>query len=837
MSSPKRESANNALNKGSTAECLTATAAKDEKVQPKLPRMFTHQVLIGFLNDIFSMCTFTRRPSISVKLVDLIESGPFTDREYMLVLRFEKKGVAYELLSHDFAAAIKGYNTAKADELLHKAETLSVGVASALVSSLSKPTVFHQIPTSILKNFVPKGLNRGGLWAYMSLPSFLGGGVRDDKVVRERMARIINSANEGIRPITGATIVSLLRILYYMKAETFLRPVCVALCQEYIECCNDIISSPPVLHFGTSAGVFTNEFLLQHVSTHLNNVNVLGMLSNEDLVLLIASFKGSSTLNLTYVRKILMLLTEEAEFLSAECALSLICVLVKLGYSFDTKTALTRLILFRLASAIEELPKRSLILLSGLGLVRSDLPHYNIVLDNVLLKFHLIDPNDLILIGASYAYAKHLFAHDDALRLTEPRSNHIFHCLEFYVNKALWTTLLENERLIPFMFDGDSLTKNIEQKNDSKLTNSWTTRSATERSSRRGFGSNSTAPSATKEDLKFERLSSMAPSSNSSKLYYLNLVEDSCLRFAELDFNALCLILFSLLVSNIDVSPIHEATLVAQGFMLRKGLNPVQIKEVPSSESGRQHKLCYEILQYAQHPNNAESPLMFDNIRAYYPPVEVIPAVPVAPTVVSPIAIAATPSNGSDTPILSAPDLKHSAGISEKAASPISSPKSQSTSPGPTPIPEIKVDDQVFHAISSLTSALKGKTGNTTLTPEDVLRMYVSVLFSHGDSTTSKADDSELDTPREAGTSHIAGGNTKDNELSHNSQKDVKAAHGPTHAVDSTKGSKRQPVLSDNECKYKLFFSIRPVCYYRAKLVKRRAAVRYTYVKVNTRFR
>ncbi|GFE55579.1 AHNAK2 isoform, putative [Babesia ovis] len=849
MASTPRDSTSTAV---SAAKSAPVSGSKDDKAQTKLPRMFTHQVLIGFLNDIFSSCTFTKCPSITAKVVDLVEGTPSSNREYILVLRFEKKGVLYELVSHDFAAAIKGTpldinyqyimwfvndrvisdeNMNKVKEVALKTHKLSTGMALALLANLSEPTPFHQVPTAILKTFVPKTLNRGGLWAYMSLPCFLGSAASDQNVVHERQTRTLRSANDGIPPITSDVILSLLRALHFMKADKFLRPVCDALCQEYLACHSNIQTLPHVIHFGSAAGVFTNEFLAQHVNANLNNVNVLSNMPKEDLVLLLGSFSDTSALNLVSVRKILMILADEIEMLSAECTLSLAWVLVKLGYKFGSNIAFTRHLLSWIGSIIEELPRHAINLLYVLGLVCCDLSHFNQILDSMLLKFHLIDQKRLILIGASYAYAKHLLSNSDALRLSAPRSGHIFHCLEFHANNTLWTTMAEHERLIPFIFDIATLPADVSKSGDSENT-SWPIRSTPKRTPRKLL-SNQSGPSSSQEEFISNKSTGISVSSNSFKLYYLNLLEDCCLRFEELDFDSLCLLLFSLLVSHIDVSPLHEAMLVAQGLMLRKGHNPVQIQETPSSDLRRQHELCYAILQYSQHPTDNNAPLEFGSIRSHYSSPEPDPETVEETKPISPPAPSISPVKDV-VPVTSTEKEVPNTVVDPTVSAPIQDTLASSAG---TSAPSIQLDDNILVALASLTAALKDKIETTDLTPEDVLRKYLSVLFPAAPSISLESTKVKDEQPSDTASSHWTDTNVKVDEAKSppSPRRGRNTWRGAIYPVNDTKKLTVHPTTTDIDSNLQLMYTVRPVVYHRITLVKRRASIYYTYVKVHTR--
>ncbi|ORM41371.1 uncharacterized protein BXIN_0741 [Babesia sp. Xinjiang] len=839
MAKSARDSVSTAVSTANADGIASNIERTDTRASQKLPRFFTQQVLIGFLNDIFSSCTFTKKPEVPGEVLDLGKGTPSSDRQYMLVLRFEKQGILYEILSHDFASAIKGKGASKAEEASLRAETLSSSLVLALLSNIQDIDVYNRIPTSILKTYISKPLYRGGLWAYMSLPCLLSRASAEDATATERRGRMQLAAENGLHPISGVTILALLRALHYMKADHFLLPVCVALCKEYMATRNDASELAHVIHYGSMSGALSQEFITQYVNGHFNNVSVLGTMSGEDLVLLLGSFEDGSSLSMLSLRKALLVLADEVEMLSAECTLCLLWVLVKLRYDFEANSQFTRQLLYRLALVIDDLPLSSLVLVCTLAFVRCDFPHFNQVLDSVLLKFHLIEQTTLILIGAAYAFSRHLLSHSDAVGLGEPRSGHVHDCLEYYVKEHLWQVLVEYDGLSSFLCDSLALSlKNSEpiKSVDSTFPRS---RAPTQRSSHKSITPTQSGSSFSQDIKNSQSFSGLTASANSSKLYYLNLVEDCCLRYDDLDFDSLCLLLFSLLVSHIDVSPLYNAMLVSQGLMLRKAHNPVQIQETRDSDVSRQYEMCYAILHHAQHPEEIESPLQFGSIRSHCSSVgedtEEVEA-----TAISPSATAAPPVvlEGPEVDSV-APALSELITSSEDADSHSTPERADSVPPAAVPPSGIQMDQDVLLALAALTAALKVKDRPVTMTAKDVLRICKTVLESGKICRQTQAFGSEND-PEEI-LAQSAQKETKEvsNERSapRSVWRDKRVWRTGAYPVNEVKKSTSHSSSSDIDGPYQVMYMIRPVCRHRATLVKHRVSIRYTYVKVHRRRR
>ncbi|CDR96077.1 hypothetical protein, conserved [Babesia bigemina] len=832
---------------GNTATTASATAASDAsggakgKAQPKLPRTYTHQVLVGFLNDVFSSCTFTTCPNIPGNLVDLVKESPAPEGRHMLVLRLEKKGLMYEVVRHNFDSALKGFialiqytgGAPPTGKVNTKAEVLASGLALAFRKHMTCPTTLNQVSTSILKSFVDKPLNRGGLWAYMSLPCFLGSESADPTTLKERRERILSYAEEGMPPISDITIVSLLRVLFYLKAEQFLRPLCAVLCQEYLKNYSDASDLIHVFYFGSSSGVLSGDYVARHVNSGFNTVNVLSSLASSELVLLLSCFKNASALDMLPLRKVLMILTEAVETLSATCALCLLCVLVKLEFNFESSSHFSRLLLTVLARSFDNVPLDAVQLVCGLGFVGLDYPHFNQVLDHVLVKFHLIEHRNLILTGASYAFAHRLMSDGELLKLDAPRSEHISHCLEFYVKNVLAKTMSDNYHLVGYYCDvlDEMSTFSSSAKGADGATN---TKASAQRSSKIASGSPSSSAFAANPSMGARSYGEISASVHSSKLYYLNLFEDCCLRYEELDFESLCLFLFSLLTFNMDISPLHEAMLVAQDLMLRKGYNPVQIQVVPASEMDRQHEMCYAILQYSQNPSDSDAPLKFGDVQSHCAPL------PVAEVAAPEPAASPPPEAELETTAAPAPPAEPAAETPAAPSTPLPVEESVSSSEAtPTPVtPErkptdIKPGDALSKALPSLGIALDGSTDPSKLTVEGLLGTLMSIVSP---TAVPKAPASKKASKKSKGVARGKAPPKAAEPVKKAVQERSGKRKGAKKAPEPVKEEQRlpQPELSATS---KLLYAIRREYRYRARLVKHRVSISYSFEKVQGRAR
>ncbi|GIX64940.1 1-phosphatidylinositol 4,5-bisphosphate phosphodiesterase beta-2-like protein, putative [Babesia caballi] len=837
-----RASVSTASSAGSVKPTTSQTAqspAKDaKKPAAKLPRMFTHQVLTGFLNDVFSSCTFVTRPPVDANVVNLAQGSPASPRRYMLVLRLGKKGLVYEIISHNFDPPSKGSKSAKPDKNL-KAEQLAVGTANALRENFTQPTSLSQVPTAILKGHVDKSLNRGGLWAYMSLPSFIGGGATDETAVRERRERILVSAENGIPPISGDAIVSLLYVLHSLKAASFVRDVCVALCQEYLEHHTDLRSFVQVLYLGSAAGALSEALVTQQVNTRLNNIQVLEALNSEDLVLLLGCFSDRAALNLAALRKVLLILVEEVEVLGPNCVLCLASVLVKLDYRFHANSHFTNQLVYQLATSFDKIPMDAIILVCALGFVRCDFPHFDSILDSILLKFHLLDHQLLVLIGAAYAFSRRLMSDVDALHLEAPRSAHVYHCLEFYITTLLKNALVESEGMVGTLCysSGSSVDVSPSAGGGSRARN--TLRQGTRTPSAAAPAVAPAQPAAS----SMQPFGDFPTPSNSSKLFYLNLVEDCCIRYEELSFDSLSLLCFSLLTFHIDISPLHEAMMVAQGLLLRKSRNPVKLKETTTAEMEHQYDMCYAILQYAQAPTDGEAPLELGGLRSQCAPVAPEPSddtveppsasEPVSET--APVDEAATPAvppAPAATPPAS-PESSPTPPLTEVAAP---APKAQ---PAPPSAPA--QNDFAPRVLESVTAALSGMTAEGNLTAENLLRVLQPILAAKaGVSAEAKAKTSAPPaSPAKSPTltARVPRAADVPSPLLKTRSKGSSATTSPLTKPRPAPARAPVPASHNATTSYQVMYAIRQLRYHRATLVKHRVYIKHSYVKAGKSMR
>ncbi|GBE59941.1 1-phosphatidylinositol 4,5-bisphosphate phosphodiesterase beta-2-like protein, putative [Babesia ovata] len=836
------------INRGSTSSAGTAntetTAGVPDaseasnsakgKSQPKLPRTYTHQVLVGFLNDVFSSCTFITRPSITGNLVDLLKDSPATDGRHMLVMRLEKKGLVYEVVRHDFDSELE--EDASPDDTLNtKAEVLVNGLALAFRKNMSGPTLLNQVPTSILKSFVDKPLNRGGLWAYMSLPCFLGSESADPATLKERRERILSNAAEGMPPISDITIVSLLRVLFYLKAAQFLRPLCAVLCQEYLKNYSDASDLIHVFYFGYSCGVLSGEYLSRHVNSGFNAVNVLSSLASSELVLLLSCFSDPAALEMLPLKKVMMILTEAVETLSATCALCLICVLVKLEYNFEANSHFSRSLLARLAMSFDNVPLHAVPLVSALGFVGLDFPHFNQVLDNVLVKFHLIEHKNLVLTGASYAFAHRLMTDGELLKLDAPRSNHVSHCLEFYVKNVLAKTLSDNYHLVGYYSDVLEELSTFPNTPKGVDVASLNSRASPRQLSKPGPPTISSPGFLGHTTTNSGSYSEMSTSVHSSKLFYLNLFEDCCLRYEELDFDSLCLFLFSLLTFHIDISPLHEAMLVAQDLMLRKGHNPVKIQVVPESEINRQHIMCYAILQYSQNPADGTAALEFGDVRSYCPEevVEVAPPAPSPESTPEPAPAISIETAAPAPPEPPQVDVKPPADIAPDASPAKSTPATPSADTPEAESTAVKPDDSVSKALQALGITLDASSPAKNLTVEGLL----------GALTLLASPVAPPNTPAVRKPARKAKGVSREKVVARASEPPKAPAREPSVKREVAKNASDSVTdqhgvqQADLGVPGVLLYAIRRQYRYRATLVKHRVSIHYSFEKVQRRAR
>lgn len=431
---------------------------------------------------------------------------------------------------------------------------------AALRQNLKEPTVFSKVPLSILNGYLQKTLNRGGMWAYMSLPSFLGGKSADELIVRERRKKIMHEAAAGIGAITSTTIVALLWVIYYLRADKVLFPICNALTTEFLQNHRDPQQLVITLYMGSLMETLSHEDIAKATLNNLNHVNILERLTGEDLVILLAAFNDKNDLNLSAVRKVLLLLTDEVERLSPHCIACLLWILVKLKYGFDQNTHFTRNMMLRLSNVFDELPLSNKFLFGALAFVPCEMSYYDAILDSVILKLHLMDHKEIIMIGASYAFVGNLKNAESDLEA--PRSEHIYHCLEFYVKQYLNEIMKDNETLLGLVYE--SALSNPECHFTEKTAESSVAfpRESLSQTAKRIQTRTPNIGLTKHQSGSSEAFKSVTTSTNAFKLFYLNLLEDCCIRYDQLDFGSMCLLIFALLNFHIDVSPLHQVRIM-----------------------------------------------------------------------------------------------------------------------------------------------------------------------------------------------------------------------------------------------------------------------------------
>lgn len=457
-----------------------------------------------------------------------------------------------------------------------KSVILSMGLSTSFRAYLKPFRYSNKIPVSILNEFIDVEINKGGLWAYQSLPAFLSSETKDTKEQTERRNNLLKIANEQLDEIQPSTIVSILWSLYFIQDHKRMHKLCMILCNEFMQNYqSDTRNFVYFLYLCSKMELIPNEKLEEIVYSKFNNVTILENLTVPDIVILtnITNFSKNTTLT----QKISTLLYYEIEHMSKECVVFLISGLTKMNFQFHLNDLFSKKLFSRLLAVYDEInsdEQLSVIFYTMSTLTYGVVGYLNELISKTLTRLHRLSSDQIVKIGLLYALAIHTSQLTDKLneKKTEPKeikdrisgklecpvSTYIDDCLEFVFRKAAVNYKCPEADLL-IMMNGLLIHTHIPSSSKKldelglEFGESWIT---TFRCTKRVTKYNKNVP---KIDINALEAQANNPAySKCFKMFYLNLIDEFCNRTDEFKSETVDQIVFSLLTLKIDLSPIYE---------------------------------------------------------------------------------------------------------------------------------------------------------------------------------------------------------------------------------------------------------------------------------------
>ncbi|EKX72061.1 conserved hypothetical protein [Theileria equi strain WA] len=590
----------------------------------KAPSTFTEQVIVGLFNDIFSHCVFRSINEREYEVTPLVESLPTSDdNTCMLVLRRRTKGnIEMQILSHNFKTCYEppefyGYSLLDQDPSQYAeykpkygevAQYLSLGLASGLKAHVKRQKESSKVPISIIKNYLHKDVNRGGIWAYLSAPILVDHNVTDEtalKLQRDRKAKLMEISKEKMGIIDSHTIISLLWSICIFNLHAKFHDLLVILCNEFLEFYSENASKLiHVLYLCEQMEILPHEDISEYISS-LGNVSILETLSPEDLIILINSARESDSLT---VQKITVIIHDYIEIIAPEFAVHLLWGLVNSKFNFQKNDLFTKRLFIRFVEKFEEIPIKLLkTFFNALMLVPMDIvAYFNCIIYKSLRMLHLIDRKGLILIGCSYSMSHNtaeILKYGDSLDddEEEPTSN-IYEYLKYIVKIGAKTYRPNSIDILSVIYK--YLVSGLTCAGEPNFT-SYEYKSISSHGGKKIIA-------GLEESLN---MINPQANENSYKIFFSNLMEDCCRNFAELDSEATNAIIFSLITLKIDIRYLHQMMLMDKGEIV-KSKNQIQI-EVIDPESPKyveQFQMAKEIMEYMRNKEGISEELSIKEI-------------------------------------------------------------------------------------------------------------------------------------------------------------------------------------------------------------------------------